>query len=291
MVTLPLIFFIYWEQVETFQNSLLPLSNCLNLEFRNFFFGISNGNFITKYPYNRLVFFFGSKGITTIGDDSDTIEFKRGMWLLIPASKEAKHSHSASRHLSIHFSFSMLRGVEILASKDNFFYGNNVELTQIAETIVESSAPLRFISGVQLLCREILFEVLKDDIGDMEQFYSGFIKYSKLTEYLHQNCNFNITVSDMAKIMNMGEQSFAKKFVADTGTTPKKFSGDILASHAAKLLIGTELSVKEIAEEMGFCNEFYFSRFFKRHFCFSPTGFRQNIRQHKSLSTDSLGHR
>ena len=274
-------------QVETFQNSLLSLSNCLNLEFRNFFCGISSGNFITKYPYNRLLFSFGSQGLTTIGDDSDSIELKRGMWLLIPASREVKHSHSGSRHLSIHFSLSILRGAEILASRHKIFYDYNIELIRIAETIVESPMPLRFISGIQLLCREILFEILKDDTGDMEQFYSGFIKYAKLTEYLHQNCNFHITVADMAKIMNMGEQSFAKKFSADTGTSPRNFFGQILASHAVKLLINTELSVKEIAEEMGFCNEFYFSRFFKRHFCISPSGFRQNIRRNKSLSTAS----
>lgn len=276
--------------METFQHNLLSLSNCLNLEFRNFFFGISNGNFTTKYPYNRLLFSLGSQGITTISAGSDTIEFKRGMWLLLPASLEIKHSHSGSRHLSIHFSFSMLRGAEILASKHKIFYGENAELTKIAETIVESPASLRFISGVQLLCREVLFEVLKDGADDMEQFYSGFAKYAKLTEYLHRNCNFHITVADMAKIMNMGKESFAKKFSADTGTSPRKFFGQILASHAAKLLLNTERSVKEIADEMGFCNEFYFSRFFKRHFCLSPTEFRQNIRQDKSLSIDYPGH-
>lgn len=277
-------------QVKTFQSNLLSLSNCFNLEFRNFFFGVSNVKFISKYPYNRLLFSFGSQGITTISDSSETIEFKRGMWLLIPASLEAKHLQNGSRHLSIHFSFSMLRGAEILASKHKIFYGENAELTRIAETIIESPAPLRFISGVQLLCREVLFEVLKDGADDIEQFYSGFIKYAKLTEYLHQNCKFHITVADMAKIMNMGKESFAKKFAADTGTSPRQFFGQILASHAAKLLINTELSVKEIAAEMGFCNEFYFSRFIKRHFCLSPTEFRQNTGQDKSQSIDYFKH-
>ncbi|OGV51953.1 MAG: hypothetical protein A2017_04830 [Lentisphaerae bacterium GWF2_44_16] len=210
-----------------------------------------------------------------MSDGSDTVVFQPGMWILIPAFREVMHSHAGSRHLSIHFSLSVLRGVEILASMHRLFCGKNTRLTQIAKTIVETPTPLRFISGVQLLCREILFEVLKNDAVNMEQFYSEFIKYAKLTEYLHQNCNFHITVSDMAKIMNMGTQSFAKKFSADTGIAPGKFFNRILASHAAKLLFNTELSVKEIAEEMGFCNEFYFSRFFKRHFCLSPTGFRK----------------
>lgn len=261
--------------METFQNNLVALGNCLNLEFRNFFFGVSTGTFVTRYPYNRLLFSLGSEETMLVSDASNTIEFKRGMWLLIPAGLQANHVQSGSCHLSIHFSLSVLRGMEILASIDKLVCGKDERLPRIVETIVEEPQPLRFISGIELLCREVLFLVLKENRIDMESFYSGFVKYGKLTEYLNQNCKFHITVADMAKIMNMGEQNFAKKFSSDTGISPRKFFDRILASHAATLLINTELSVREIAAEMDFCNEFYFSRFFKRHFCLSPTDFRQ----------------
>lgn len=268
--------------METFQHELLPLSNCLNLEFRNFFFGVSEGDFVTRYPYNRLLFSFGSRGATTIGAGADTLEFKPGMWLLIPAFLEARHSHRGSRHLSIHFNFSVLRGVEILSFLPNLFRGENAGFSGIAREIVESPDPLRFVCGVQRLCRDILFEVLNGQPVDLKQLYSGFGKYEKLTGYLHDNCDSRISVSDMAKVMDMGEQNFARRFSADTGVAPGKFLSRILASRAAELLINTELSVKEIADQMGFCNEFYFSRFFKRHFDLSPSGFRQNIRRHES---------
>ncbi len=261
--------------METFQNNLLSLSNCLNLEFRNFFFGTSNGNFVTKYPHNRLLFSFGSRGDTAIEDGSATVKFKRGMWLLIPAFQEARHFHAGSNHLSIHFSFSVLRGVEILANKHRIFHGEDPALTQVAESLVDSPGSLHFINGVQLLCRQVLFEVLREEVIDMEQVYSKFVKYARLTEYLHRNCDFHVSVADMAKIMNMGEQNFAKKFSADTGIAPRKFFDRILADHAVKLLTGTESSIKEIAEAMGFCSEYYFSRFFKRHLGLPPSEFRQ----------------
>ncbi len=263
--------------METFQNNLLSLSNCLRLEFHNFFFGVSSGDFVTKYPYNRLLFSLDSEGETIIADATETVNFERGMWLLIPAGHEARHAHVGSRHLSIHLSFYILRGIEILASLDKLLYGNNDHLIEIVETITASPEPLPFVSGIELLCRKILFEVLKNNPVDMEHFYAGFIKYAKLTKYLEQNCKCQVTVADMAKIMNMGEQSFAKKFSADTGISPKKFFNRLLASHAATLLVNTELSVKEIADEMEFCNEFYFSRFFKLHFGLSPSEFKQKM--------------
>ena len=210
--------------MEIYQHNLLSLSNCLNLEYRNFFFGVSNGNFSTRYPYNRLLFSLGSEGETIIFDAADTIEFKRGMWLLIPANHEAKHAHANSRHLSIHFSYSILRGIEILTCIDKLLYGKNEKLTQLVEAIIECPAPLRFISGIELLCREILHEVMAANRVNMEQFHLGFIKYAKLTEYLNQNCKFHITVSDMAKIMDMGRTKFRKEiFNRHRNLSPKIF--------------------------------------------------------------------
>ena len=90
----------------------------------------------------------------------------------------------------------------------------------------------------------------------------------------------NTLLSDpdaMAQVMNMGVQSFAKRFSADTGISPRKFFERILAEHAVRLLTGTDRSVKEIAAEMGFDNEYYFSRFFKRHLGLPPGEFRHRM--------------
>ena len=68
--------------MNTLRNNLLPLSNCLQLEFRNFFYGTSCGKFITEYPYARLLFSFGSRGETVLEDEAGAVVFRRGMWLL-----------------------------------------------------------------------------------------------------------------------------------------------------------------------------------------------------------------
>ena len=263
--------------MNTLRNNLLPLSNCLHLEFRNFFYGTSCGKFVTEYPYARLLFSFGSRGETVMEDEAGPVVFRRGMWLLIPPFRRVRHFHEASTHLSIHFSFSVLRGVELLAGR-SLLWGEEPGMIPLAESLIGSSVgTLPFLNGIQLLCRQVLFEVLRDECSELEQLYSRFVRYAALTDCLHRNPRFHISVAEMARVMNMGEQSFARRFSADTGISPRKFFERILAEHAVRLLTGTDMSVKEIAGEMGFDNEYYFSRFFKRHLGLPPGEFRQRM--------------
>ena len=259
------------------KNNLLPLSNCLNLEFRNFFFGTSSGTFKTVYPYARLLVSLGSRGNTVMDDGSTQIQFRRGMWLLIPPYLEVRHFHEASTHLSIHFSFSILRGTELLARQHRLLFGKDAELMRLTESLTGPIGMLSFINGIQLLCRKVLFEVLQNDFPDLEQLYCRFVKYAGLTEYLHRHPDFHMSVTQMAQFLHMGTETFAKRFSADMGIAPRKFFERILADRTVKLLTGTDLSIKEIAEQLGFANEYYFSRFFKRHLGAAPTEFRRRM--------------
>ena len=175
------------------------------------------------------------------------------------------------------FSFSVLRGVELLAGR-SLLWGEEPGMIPLAESLIGSSVgTLPFLNGIQLLCRQVLFEVLRDECSELEQLYSRFVRYAALTDYLHRNPRFHISVAEMARVMNMGELSFARRFSADTGISPRKFFERILAEHAVRLLTGTDMSVKEIAGEMGVDNEYYFSRFFKRHLGLPPGEFRQRM--------------
>lgn len=263
--------------MNTLRNNLLPLSNCLQLEFRNFVYGTSCGKFVTEYPYARLLFSFGSRGETVLEDEAGAVAFRRGMWLLIPPFRRVRHFHAESTHLSIHFSFSVLRGAELLAGRP-LLHGEAPELTSLAQSLIDPAAgTLTFLNGIQLLCRRVLFDALRDEFTELEQVYSRFVRYAALTDYLHRNLKFHTSVTEMAQVMNMGVQSFAKRFSADTGISPRKFFERILAEHAVRLLTGTDRSVKEIAAEMGFDNEYYFSRFFKRHLGLPPGEFRHRM--------------
>ncbi|MGB0521359.1 MAG: AraC family transcriptional regulator [Flammeovirgaceae bacterium] len=60
-----------------------------------------------------------------------------------------------------------------------------------------------------------------------------------------------------------------------TGKTAKEFIQDRLVLEAKRLLIHTELTIKEIAYQIGFEEPLHFSAFFKKHTKCSPTVFRE----------------
>ncbi|OJJ21899.1 hypothetical protein BKI52_15035 [marine bacterium AO1-C] len=59
-----------------------------------------------------------------------------------------------------------------------------------------------------------------------------------------------------------------------TGKTAKEFIQDRLVLEAKRLLMHTELSVKEVAYRLGFEEPLHFSNFFKKQVGISPSGFK-----------------
>ena len=59
--------------------------------------------------------------------------------------------------------------------------------------------------------------------------------------------------------------------------TPTEYVSFLRLQKAKRLLIDTDLLIKEIAAECGFSNEYYFSNFFKKRTELSPQNFRKEI--------------
>jgi len=78
-----------------------------------------------------------------------------------------------------------------------------------------------------------------------------------------------------ARQNHIGYAYFRKMFRQYTGTAPGQYQLDLKISKARELLIATDLSVKEIAFQLGFHSIHYFSRIFKKKTGLSPSEFRQ----------------
>lgn len=83
--------------------------------------------------------------------------------------------------------------------------------------------------------------------------------------------NAEFTVTDLARELGTSRSQFFKKVQSLTGKSPLEVIRDIRLQHAAQLLEKSQLSVSEIAYQVGFNNPKYFARYFKEFYQVLPS--------------------
>ncbi|MDO4880844.1 MAG: helix-turn-helix domain-containing protein [Capnocytophaga sp.] len=87
----------------------------------------------------------------------------------------------------------------------------------------------------------------------------------------------NKEVSFYAGQYALSVSAFSKKVKQYFGKTPSELIRERMVLEAKKLLHLTYKSIKEIAQELDFEDEFYFSRYFKKEVGLSPKQFRDSV--------------
>lgn len=98
-----------------------------------------------------------------------------------------------------------------------------------------------------------------------------FLKFSKLVSITI--CE-NLSVKDYAEKLNITVDKLNEICKENYGQSPKTIILDKKITEAKRLLYFTDLSVKEIAFQLGFGDNSYFSRIFKQKTNLSPTKFK-----------------
>lgn len=93
-------------------------------------------------------------------------------------------------------------------------------------------------------------------------------------EAVHGDLGTAWTVSDMAAHAHMSRSAFAKLFREVVGSTPSSHLARWRMAHALELLEATpDMPLKDVAERLGFSDEFALSTAFKRRFGASPRNY------------------
>jgi AraC-like DNA-binding protein len=93
--------------------------------------------------------------------------------------------------------------------------------------------------------------------------------------YLRAHLTAGHRVADLAARAGMSKYHFIRAYQRLTGQTPMADLQQLRIEVACSLLLTTNQPLKGIAEEVGFCDEYYFSRVFRRLRGLPPGAFRQ----------------
>jgi AraC-like DNA-binding protein len=97
----------------------------------------------------------------------------------------------------------------------------------------------------------------------------------KLFEHVEANYASRITLPDAAAIAGLSKPQFHAVFKKATGMTLVDYLTQVRLTHAVRLLRETDRSIAEIATQVGFADQSYFDRRFRRHFGRTPRQLRE----------------
>ena len=101
--------------------------------------------------------------------------------------------------------------------------------------------------------------------------------------WMEQRLERALTVEAMARHAGYSPRSFARRFRAETGTTPLQWLIGRRVAEAQRLLEGTDLPIEDVATRAGFGTAVALRQHFARAVATSPTAYRRTFRGVPSL--------
>ena len=127
-------------------------------------------------------------------------------------------------------------------------------------------------------------------IGEIEELFKGIVNemilqankrqdvnvsLEKAIDYINKNYTSDIALDDLAEIAGLTPQYFSKVFKEYTQNTVVNYITDLRMEKSVRMLNETDMSIKDIAEEVGYRNPQYFIRVFKKKFHLSPMQYKR----------------
>ena len=104
----------------------------------------------------------------------------------------------------------------------------------------------------------------------------------RLTAYIREHYREKISYERFAQELHISKSGLFRLFGSRFGKPPSRYINEYRISIATALLESTERSVKDIAYSVGFPDEFYFSKLFKKINGMAPSAYRaRNQREHR----------
>ena len=101
-------------------------------------------------------------------------------------------------------------------------------------------------------------------------------KIKIILKFVENNYMHKISVSEAADRVDFSESHFMRYFKENMGTSFVEYLRDYRLTMAARLLLVSDASILNIAEEVGFDNLSYFNRAFKKKYGITPREYRNN---------------
>lgn len=228
-----------------------------------------------KAPFTRIYIPTAGEGILTCG--GETVTMVPGNIYLIPADSD--FCFSCPEYLEKIYAHIHIPRPDL----QDLFQGQThcaviPDTNHFADVFVEKSGSKNIEDA--LLLKGLLYRIAGDamayfHIPDVSTDYSLSIRAA--ISYIDNHLSAKLTTQQVADGVFLSVHALQKRFHKEVGITLGKYISNRLIALAAYRLYTGKQSAKEISQDLGFCDQFYFSRVFSAYYGTTPSEYRKGI--------------
>ena len=244
----------------------IKIVRCLNYEA-----GISWNYKVNFYPFNTLYFVIAGDGHISV--NNEIIDLLPGYAYLIPANTLFScwcDSYIHKIYADVH--------AEVVPGYDIF---SSISKVMVVPYSMEEI--YRFMEAVKtanlkntLYIRSEIIRAISMFINDSFQIMDkNILKYKDILQDIEQSLSSELKVRNIALKYGYNTAVLSRNFKRVFGYGLKTYIERLLLSTIKQRLITSDKTIKELASEYGFCDQYYLSRFFKKYEKCSPIEYRR----------------
>lgn len=145
-------------------------------------------------------------------------------------------------------------------------------LLQLCDTPPTATSDLRQQSMLQMILSECI-----DSVSTESEKDGHYVQMAR--DYITAHFAENITLEELGQLTHVSRYYLQRLFCQQYGTSPLEYQQRLRLTYAKELLRSTDLSIADIAAQVGFSSAGYFIRFFRKLDSITPAAYRRQWQQ------------
>src|SRR5690606_38137266 len=114
---------------------------------------------------------------------------------------------------------------------------------------------------------------MQDALANEDKHHHQLVQKAK--SVIREHIETRTSIEEISEQLQIGYSLFRKVFKKHTGITPGQYLIQLKIDRAKQLLVSSDKLIKEIAYDLNFESESYFSKFFKEKVNLSPIAYKK----------------
>jgi AraC-like DNA-binding protein len=124
---------------------------------------------------------------------------------------------------------------------------------------------------------EMFDDVSRASLGETKAPRNVAFRVQRMKRFIERHACESITLSDIARCLDMSPFTCIRQFKSGTGITPLRYLSRLRLKRAQGLLKNPRLTIAEVGRQVGILDRYYFTRWFSKEAGVPPQRFRQIV--------------